>query len=520
VAKLTDYFAVATLRKLQRAFSSLARTAVLICDPKGRPLAEPPAGVPPGSKDARCCEAKILVGRSVVGTVAACRSPETPADEQWLESLVELAAGILGGLGEREMQLHARVEELAALFDVTADFAGQSDLQSVLDRVTATVVQVLKAKACSLRLLDEDKQELVIKSVANLSAEYLQKGPIMVSASKIDQEVLATGKPVYVADERTDPRVLYPAEARREGIVSALCAPMLYKAHPVGIIHVYTAKVHAFDWFEVSLLEAIASQAASAIISAQLHEEAIRAENISRALRMAGEVQRRMIPSEPPKIAGFDIGAIYVPCFELGGDFYDFIRLPPDNLAISICDVVGKGVRASLLMSSIRASLRAHASNIYSMSEVMALVNNDLCSDTLTSDFATLFYAVIDYKNRRFTYANAGHVPPMLFSGRQVRRLGTGGTVLGIDPDADWKHECLELQSGDVILACTDGLMEAMNFGDQAFGLERVEAAGLAAIRDGRDADGIAKHVLWEMRRFAGLQTRFDDLTVVVIKAL
>jgi len=515
-----DYLALGTLQQLQDSFSQLAATTVRICDSNGQPVTQASSGVPDGAGDARPCEAQVLVEDEGAGVITARRSPATPGNDRWLQAMVELMAGVVAGLCDREKQIHARVEELRTLFHVTAEFAGQADLQSILDRVTATVVQVLKAKACSLRLLDEESRELVVKSVANLSREYLHKGPILVTESKIDQEVLAAGRPVYIADERTDPRVLYPAEAKREGIVSALCAPLIYKGRPIGIIRVYTAEVHAFDWFEVSLLEAIADQAASAIVNAQLHEEAVKAESMSRQLRLAAEVQGRMIPSESPRIPGFDMGALYVPCFELGGDFYDFINLPPDNIGIGICDVVGKGVRASLLMASIRAALRAHATNVYSMSEVMSQVNNDLCSDTLMNDFATLFYGVIDYRNRRFTYANAGHVPPVLFRGGEVRRLTTGGGVLGIEQNVQWSHDSFIFQSGDVILACTDGLIEGLNFKDEPFGSRRVEEAALAAIRDGRDADGIVKHVLWEMRRFTGLQTRFDDLTLVAIRAL
>jgi sigma-B regulation protein RsbU (phosphoserine phosphatase) len=204
----------------------------------------------------------------------------------------------------------------------------------------------------------------------------------------------------------------------------------------------------------------------------------------------------------------------------LGGDFYDFIDLPPGNMGLAICDVSGKGVRASLLMASIRASLRAHASNIYDMSEVLERVNADLCRDRLVSDFATLFYGVLDRKSRRFTYSNAGHPPPLLYRDKTFTRLGLGGPVLGIDAEARWVHDFVDLRKGDTLLAYTDGLIEGMNFEDEPFGVGRVEKAILNAVTLGYNADGIVKHVLWEMRRFTGLQTRGDDLTMIAIKVL
>ena len=268
------------------------------------------------------------------------------------------------------------------------------------------------------------------------------------------------------------------------------------------------------------MLKAIAAEAGAAIVNARLYAESVRAGNIRRQLRMAGEVQRRMIPRNPPDLDGFDLAAIYVPCFELAGDFYDFIRLPDENLGVAVCDVVGKGVRASLLMAAIRASLRAHATNIYELSEVLAMVNRDLCADTLSSDFATMFYGVIDLKDRRFTYSSAGHTAPLLIREGKVDYLNTGGGVLGVIANGSWEQEAVALRSGDTILIHTDGLNEAMNFQDEPFGEARVEKAALGAIELSYDAKGIGKHVLWEMRRFAGLQTRFDDLTLVTVRVL
>ncbi len=472
--------------------------------------------------------AEEVVGRIILETadpgmdVAGPRGAEEKSTR--MLRLLGLMAGMISRLCDREKQLRARVDQLAALYKLTAEFTSRRDLygeKSLLNLVAATVVDVLKGKACSIRLLSDDHKELVIKAVANLSPEYLNKGPILVSRSLIDKEVLETLQPVYIADERNDPRVLYPAEARREGIVSGLVAPLMYKGHPEGVIRVYMRRKYKFDWFESSLLLAIAGEAAAAIVNARLYEEAVHSAHMRRALQTAAEVQRRMIPSAPPTVPGFEIGALYVPSYELGGDFYDFIPLPPDNVGIAVCDVVGKGVRASLLMASIRASLRAHAASIYQMSEVMARVNRDLCEDVLTSDFATLFYAVLDYKTRRFTYCNAGHPQPLLFRpGQPPVSLSLGGLVIGIEAQARYDCESFILSSGDLVLAYTDGIVEAANFAEEPFGRKRLETAATAAIQKGQSAEALLRHVLWEMRRFAGLGTRFDDLTLLAIRVL
>ncbi len=533
---LSDYLDEKTLRQFQDAFSAVAATQVRICGADGEPLLDD-TGVPgdapaalgrldgagqgPGSSVAAVCVDGREIGCVRLESASlTAPEPDVADDRHWRQRVLLLAAGVLAQVCERQEQLDRRIDQLTTLYRLTSEFTGQRDLQSVLDTVAATVVSVLDAKGCSIRLLNEDRTELVVKAVAGLSPEYLLKGPILISHSRIDQEALATGEPVYVADEQSDDRVLYPAEAAREGIVSALCAPMVFKGEPEGVLHVYTAERHVFDSVEVSLLKSIAAQAAAAIVNSRLNQEAVRSATMKRELELAAEVQRRMIPSSPPAIEGFEIEPVYVPSYELSGDFYDFIDLPPDNLGLAICDVAGKGMRASLLMSAVRASLRAHAVNVYDMVDVLRKVNRDMCSATLISDFASMFYAVLDFRTRRLTYANAGHPPPILVRRGELCHLHTGGGVLGVDTSLSYRQEWFTLESGDVLLAYTDGLTEAMNFDDEIFGRERVDEAVLEAWRQGHSAQGIAKHVLWCMRRFVGLQTRFDDLTMLAIKVL
>ncbi|MGA2265978.1 MAG: GAF domain-containing SpoIIE family protein phosphatase [Phycisphaerae bacterium] len=516
---LTDYLDPDTLQRLQDAFVAIAQVPICICGADGQPLTKdsPCAMPPPGGPMEH---APIIVREEEVGRILWPAQPSGAAPVEGLRRFGEIFADLIARQARHNEEHASRVQELATLYRLTAEFTTERNVQKVLDLVARTVVDVLKAKASSIRLLNEDRTELVIKAMANLSSQYLDKGKILLSDSQIDQEVISQLKTVYIADERNDPRVLYPASARHEGIVSALCAPMLYKGRAEGVIRVYTGELHAFDWYEVSLLQAIAAQAGAAVVNARLYEEAVNAAGIRRQLHLASEVQRRMIPSKAPTLPGFRIAAMYVPCYELGGDFYDFLSLPEDNLGLAVCDVVGKGVRASLLMASIRASLRAHATNIYQMSEVVARVNRDLCNDTLVSDFATLFYGVIDARAHRLTFANAGHPPPILFRAGQAGTLGVNGPVVGINPAARWDHQVADLRTGDVLLAYTDGLSEALNFDDEPFGRARIEQAALAAIAEGQDADGIARSVLWAMRRFAGLQSRLDDVTMIIVQVL
>jgi sigma-B regulation protein RsbU (phosphoserine phosphatase) len=528
VAALTDYIDIETLQQLQDRFVAVAQVPIRICAADSTPLTRE-SSLRRGRKLAGGAVVEVadvqirneLIARLVMTVLPARHEgADDGRSAAWRHDMLQLMAGVLGGLWDRQQQLRTRADQLATLYTLTAEFTGEGELQAVLDRVAQTVVKVLKGKGCSIRLLSADRTELVMKSVANLSPAYLAKGPVPLSASQIDRQIVETGKCVYIADERTDGRVLYSAQARREGIVSALCVPMMHKGRIEGVLRVYMGRKHVFDWFEESLLTAIAAEAAAAIVSARLREECVQAAEVRRALQLAADVQRQMIPAGAPVAPGLEVATKYVPCYELGGDFFDFLPLPEGNLGVAISDIAGKGVRAALLMASIRASLRAHAASVYAMSDVVSRVNRDLCRDVRPGDFATMFYGVLDTRRRRLTYVNAGHLPPMLFRGGEVCPLSTRGALLGVDARETWTHDSVTLQSGDVLLLYTDGLSEAMNHEDVAFGAQRIAQAAQAAIEQRMSADGIVKHIVWEQRRFTGIQSHVDDLTMVAIRVL
>src|SRR5204863_7721598 len=181
---------------------------------------------------------------------------------------------------------------------------------------------------------------------------------------------------------------------------------------------------------EIDLLKAIAAQCAAAIENARLLAETREAEALEKQVRMAVDVQQRLVPQKPPTLPGIDLAAVYVPCFELGGDLFDFIPLPYDNVGLVIADVSGKGIPASLIMATVRAALRAQVDNVYYLYEIMRRVNTMLVRDTKTSEFVTLFYGVLDARNRRLTYSNAGHPPPLLLRDGKITELSTDNMVL------------------------------------------------------------------------------------------
>jgi len=291
---------------------------------------------------------------------------------------------------------------------------------------------------------------------------------------------------------------------------------MTYRAETVGVIRVYTGHEHEFSGFQCALLRSIGSQIAAAIQLYRLHEDQVSAERHRRHLRNAAAIQRRMMPGDQRTHARVNFGCVYSPALDVGGDFFDFINLPGGNLGFCIADVVGKGMAAALMMASVRAALRAHAHSIYDLDDIVALVNEHMCRDTLASEFATLFYGVFSADGARLTYCSAGHEPGLLFRDNRVMELSTGGLVIGVSPNARYSRGVIDLHAGDVLVAVTDGVTEALDFQDRAYGRDRL----IASVRRYADLDAppLAKQLLWDVRRFVGLSAQTDDITIVAAK--
>ena len=560
---LTDFLETSTLQEIQDSFTAVAGLATRICDAEGNQLTAPTdprerarsdaaldwllvgdfdgpegrfsapirvegqnlgsivveeqesgSGTGPTSQQLRELAETLAVPEAerdrFVEAVERLWRPNRAAAVQFLH----LLANSITRLCYREHQLRQRVEELDTLYRLSTLLAGFRNLQQVLDHAARSVVEAMGVKSASIRLLDETGRELVPGAVYNLSARYLEKGPIVVEQSPVYRQALE-GDVVEVGDMRHDERVLYPAEAESEGLVSALFAGVIYKSRPIGVIQVGTGQPRAFRPEEKDMLRAIGQLLATAIENARLDASRREAEQTRRQLRLGADVQRRMLPQHTPELPPLGVAARYVPSLELSGDFYDFIPLA-GNLGVAVGDVVGKGVAASLLMASVRSSLRAYAQDVYDIHEIIARVNVTLAWDTLENEFATLVYGVIDPHTLRLTYCNAGHEPPHVLRDGQIQSLETGGMILGIDESQAYQTGVVTLAPGDLVVFFTDGLVDTQNPDGELFGRGRL----LEAIREAGelDAQEAVNHLLRRVSRFRGPKRPIDDTTLVAVR--
>ncbi len=404
---------------------------------------------------------------------------------------------------------------MALVGDIAALLTGKQDLQEVLNRLVAETARVMDCPFASIRLYDPKTNELTIKALHNLSPEYVDKGAVIRTDQGVADRALR-GEVVYLEDVANDPRTIYPDQARREGIVSMLTAGMVYRGSAVGILRVYTKRRRRFRKAQRDLLRAVAYQAATAIVHAQLVEERLRNAETQRQLALAGDLQARLIRGPAPEHPLVETAFAFHPTFEVAGDFCDRLELSDQRLVALVGDVVGKGIPASLLMCTVRGALRSAAVFCLSPAELLTQLNKLIFADTLPREFVTLLLVALDNDARQLTYANAGHEPLLLLRDGEVQETEEADLVLGIEPDLAYRDHTLELRPNDLLLLYTDGACEARNFADEMFTRERLHQA-LRAYGQ-LPLQQVLDNIVWDVRRFVGLAEQVDDLTLVGLR--
>ncbi len=247
-------------------------------------------------------------------------------------------------------------------------------------------------------------------------------------------------------------------------------------------------------------------------------------ERLQKEMQVAQEIQHTLLPSSFPQIEGYEISSYYEAAREVGGDYFDFVEVDKESLGIVVADVSGKGVPGSLIMTMIRTALRTEARGNKNAADVLARVNDFVINDMKRGMFVTVFYVILDSHNRTINYASAGHNPMILYRGQTNKSyyLNPRGFPIGINlPDRALFRKSIEsdtihLKEGDVLIAYTDGITEAMNSQRDKFGEERF----LSVIRKcgHMKVDPLVDHIRDEIKSFTGGEAQSDDITLVAIK--
>ncbi|MBM3790064.1 MAG: PP2C family protein-serine/threonine phosphatase, partial [Acidobacteria bacterium] len=260
-----------------------------------------------------------------------------------------------------------------------------------------------------------------------------------------------------------------------------------------------------------------------------LVKERVQKERLERELEIAKEVQEQLFPRRAPRLQRMELTGLCLPARVVSGDYYDFLQFDEHVIGLALGDICGKGISAALLMANLQATLRSNVIHLASrqgdaltsalradnsVSRIVGILNQQIYHYTSANKFASLFYAVWDDARAALTYCNAGHNPPLFFSDHGYARLETGGTVVGIFPDADYEQETIQLKAGDLILAYTDGIVESVNEYGEEFGEERL----IRIIRQNRHrrAAEVQKALVDQVLDWTYEQERDDDMTLII----
>jgi len=364
---------------------------------------------------------------------------------------------------------------------------------------------------------DAKSPELKV-AVARLRDRAGEVGEIRISRSVID-EVVTNGKSVLTSDAQADPRFA-GGTVMLQGVRSVLAVPLGVGANVFGIIYADSPlSDNRFTEDHLKVLTTLSSVAAIRVENARLTEEQMERERLEREQQVASEIQQRFLPAAAPHIEGYELQGISFPCYEIGGDYYDFIQREDGNMVVALGDVSGKGTAAALLMSSLHAAIHAQADTHDSIVSTIQAVNKYLTESIPPNRFVTLFYAELNPELGRLTFLNAGHNPPLIVhAGGTMEQLASGGLPLGIMADAEFREGRTQLLPGDVLVIYSDGVSEAVNPTGEEFGptrLYEVVARNLDA-----SASGIRDRIESALTKFCQGTPAADDITLVIVKRL
>ena len=418
-----------------------------------------------------------------------------------------------------ETGLSSRTELLGLISKVGVALLSSSGLEDTLNQVAALVFEAVPAERCVIMLRDESAEDGMKIMVARVRGKDEPLVEVRISRTVMD-EVLRNGKSVLTSDAQHDPKFASQTMILM-GIRSVLAVPLSVDERNIfGMIYADSPTHEAtFTEEHLDILTTLASVASIRVENATLLDERIQRERMERELELATEIQQRFQPSSPPKLDGYEFQGISFSCYEIGGDYYDFIPIEGGKMIVALGDVSGKGTAAALLMSSLHAAIHAQATSNRPLADMITSVNQYLAENTPTNRFVTLFIAELDPSAGKLRYINAGHNPPLIGRANgMIEQLSSGGFPLGILPSAEFEVGETQLGQGEALIVYSDGVSEANNLKEEEFGLDRL----IEVVRRNltSSAAGIRDKVESALSSFTQTAPANDDITLVIVKRI
>lgn len=425
--------------------------------------------------------------------------------------------------------------KLKAILDISRNLSSTLKIDAVAPKVLESLLALFgQAERAFLVLLkDDDGKKWSIRQTyhklrppkrppsgvgGRLGAAPADEARLSISRSIINH-VLVQKKAVLSQDAGNDEALPTSASIADLKIRSVMCAPLLSPdGKAMGILQLDTSDRKQFNQEDLDVLLAVAGQAAIALQNAAMHESVLAQERIRRDLSLAQTVQVRFLPRTVPEPPGFEFFAHYHAAYEVGGDYYDFVELGDQKIAIALGDVAGKGVAAALMMAKFSGDTRACMLTERTPGAAATRLNRLLCSAGIDEKFITLSLSVLDVPRRRLTLASAGHLPiAVRRADGTIEEFGAevSGFPIGIDIDSVYEQSELSLGPGDVAVVYSDGVTDARSPSEELYdSRENRRLFKRIAETNGSPAT-IGRAILQEIREFSAGHAQADDITLI-----
>lgn len=405
-----------------------------------------------------------------------------------------------------------KAEELSSLMDLSKLITQVFDFKELAETITSVTTKVCNSDSAWLVTKAGDGYELT--SVNNIGYVEAEK----ITSSLIEDGSISTDG--VVTFDKKKIKVNIKTDVRTFDFKALAVAPLRVHKETKGFLFTARNEHFAFDEDERKSVEAFADYAAVALENAKLIEESIEKERLESELNVAREIQYKILPNETPECDNLKISALFVPAFEVGGDYYDFFRVDNNKLGFVIADVSGKGISAAFIMAEVKGIFESLAKLISSPKKLLLTANEILKFSLEKKNFVTAVYGIIDTLNGKLTMARAGHVPIYLCSNGSIKKLIPPGIGLGLDYgdtfESSMKEVDIDLNNNDILIFYTDGITESKNAAHEEFGYTRFERIICENHRD--DVFELSNKIMKKITVFSKDSHQHDDITLVIFK--
>jgi len=428
-------------------------------------------------------------------------------------------SNLVANLQDYSERMERMLNEMGTLHEITHALESSDNIDTLLEYIMKKSRSVMQAESASMMLVIEETNELEFKIVLGPKATAVK--PFRLPIGKgIAGWVAQTGKPVLIPDCYSDPR-FDPSFDKRSGYYTRtmLTVPMIYQSKTIGVMSIINrTDGKAFDENDQMLFTIFASQAALSIENARLLYAAIEKERLDKELQVAAEIQNLLIPQSIPESDYLEIAAEYIPCKEVGGDFYDIIKLNENQFIFVVADVSGKGIPGAMVVSNMQATLRAFLEYSADLKSVVSKLNEAIIRQTTSDRYITFFIGLYDHSKEELTYINAGHNPPIIVDkDGGIKELRKGGIFVGYVP-WEYESETLPFKKQDTLILYTDGLVEAMDKKEVEFEFDRLKEIAIEK-RNGK-SQNLVNHILSRVKKHIGASPMEDDFTLLVSRRI